>query len=262
MIKNFLKSGFFLLAFSAVAFAQEPGPFNTQDLSYPAPDQMDSFIATKVLIPQITNAYMGIQGGGTINQLNLSSDVIAKGMETVDSASKDIVTINGGLFGGYGENFGHLYVGGELGAYYNSLSKDNVFPTNIPDFAPSMSLNVEQPVILALDFMPGYLTSPYGVLFYGRVGVAESWIHMNFSNNPVYQSHQVSDTADKFSTGFRIGGGVDYYFTDWFSLRADYVYSIFKKVRATFVFDFPDFTTTQSVRLSSHQLDLGMNFHF
>lgn len=253
MRKTTLTAGLCMLLLASIASAQEPSAFNQQDLSYPNPDNMEDFVATPAPLPELPNKYIGIQIGGGLSNVKFSDSFTIDGLKTSEDMHKTVGSIIGGLFGGYGLNFNHFYAGGEVSLNYNSLSRQTG-STIIPD----ATIKLTQPVFATLDFIPGFLTQPNGTLIYGRIGVAGAFTQVKFSDN----LDSFSDSSNSFNGGLRVGLGIDHYFCDWFSLRADYAYTVFSKVTTTITPPGSGVSFQYGANPTLNQLTIGFNFHW
>lgn len=262
MRKITLTSALCMALFSSLAVAQEPGPFNEQDLNNVYPDSMENYVATTAPLPEEPNHYIGLQVGGMYSQLKFTNSVTAAGFTQAGNTSKNIGSLTGGLFGGYGLNFDHFYIGGEASVNYNSLSKSTSLALQTPAFSPNTKITVKQPVIATIDLIPGYLTRPCGTLIYGRIGAAGSFAQVKLNADSGDPNNPISDTSNNFVGGFRVGTGLDFYVVDWFSVRTDYVYSSYAKIKNTFKAKNVPLTYDYGVTPTSHQVTLGFNFHW
>jgi opacity protein-like surface antigen len=168
--------------------------------------------------------------------------------QSSSNGDRDILNYNFGLFGGYGRNFRHLYLGAELGAAYTTLNR------NI-NIGANRVISVKQPLAISLDFIPGYLLRSKDLLFYGKVGLGMRLVSLKL------QLPNVSDKTSKLQLGLRAGGGIEYFFTKNFSMRLEYLYSKYGKFGNSF--ESSGVAYDYSLKATSgHQIKLGMKFNF
>jgi len=141
-------------------------------------------------------------------------------------------------------------MGSELGAAFNMVSK------TIKDVVNTYSteLSVKQPIAAYLDFMPGYINYARDLLFYGRIGIGTGYFKLKFTN----VTNNTSNSCEKISLGWRAGLGMEYFMSDTFSLRAEYVYARYNKVSKTYE-DNNEYKLNSS---GAHQINLGVSVHF
>ncbi len=245
-------------------FADEPlSPFNKQgEVDYPAPFGKDEYLAKKAPPENRMSGYFGVDFGPNISYFNTHAAVNNRS----GSLSKAIINYGITGFGGYGGNLGHLYLGSELSLYYNFL--DNWVNSSIKDASgktTDVSVNVQQPLAVGLDFIPGYLTDSRNFLLYGRLGVGVNWTKLRFTDNTnvIPGGARPSDKSNAFVFGLRAGAGVEYFVCTNFGMRLEYTYVGYNKVSGD---PYTSSTNnTYSYRLDgvgSHQVKLGLLVHF
>lgn len=115
----------------------------------------------------------------------------------------------GGLYAGYGETFGNLYLGAEVEAEVANTNWDI-------DRSPTGRLySVEKKGSVGASVRAGYVVND-AVLLYGRAGVANSW----FDNEYSFAGSGVDET--KSEVGLRVGAGVEFAIADDVTMRLDY----------------------------------------
>jgi len=263
MQKVTLKSFILLLFCAPAALAQELGPFNTQDVDYAYPDNMNNYIATKAPVAPLDNHYIGISGGVDSSSGKFTNQFALPGfMPLTADLSETSLDYNAGIFGGYGTNFDNFYIAGEAGANYTTMYEKVTDSVTTSPFAPA-NISTRQPFTLSLDVLPGFLTNTRSVLLYGRLGIAASLVQLKLNADSGDPNNPISQSNYKCSFGARVGAGIEYFFVDAFSMRAEYVYSKYGKVNNTYSRVSPiPMTFSYSVKPSNSQINLGFNFHF
>jgi outer membrane immunogenic protein len=148
-----------------------------------------------------TGGYAGLQGGYAWTNLGVDGGVFA------------IDDLNGGLFGGYaGYNWqsGAWVFGGE--GDFNGLWNDQTFAGPFPS-----SVDIGTDWLASLRGRLGYAYDRALVFGTAGVGFAEATSDVNFGGGATLSG---SDTF----TGWTLGGGVEYAFTDNWIGRAEYRY--------------------------------------
>ncbi len=223
-------------------------------MDYPESVGQEAFYAEKAPMPSRPSGYFGIDFGP--NYSSLSSDVAFNGAPG-GTQKKGRISYNFGLYGGYGTNFGHFYLGTEAGLGYNFLDR------NILNAASGRSIlvNLKRPLMVGLDIIPGYLTDAMNVLLYGRLGLGASYTKLSFTDVTPATS-QPSDKVNKFNFGLRIGGGIDYFISDGFSFRTEYVYTNYNKVSGDDITVGSNKYSYSIPAASFHQIKFGFAGHF
>lgn len=138
------------------------------------------------------------------------------GYSVKDEFGADGVT--GGLFGGYGQTFGNIYLGGELEGSLNST--DYNYSDNSDETIKSKQ-NENYAASVRLGFLPVTNT-----LLYSRLGVIEG----RFSTNAhlVDGATTVDANRSKYLTGAQFGLGAETALQGNVHLRLDWTYDVYK----------------------------------
>lgn len=221
-------------------------PFHQQgDIDHPQPNNKESYFATKAPIESQFRGYIGLDFGSAYTFLHLK--ITKSSVEK--KPNENVLGYTGGAYGGLGANFDHFYIGAELNGAYNSLKKD----INVTLFG-SNKISITQPLIIGLDFIPGYLSDQKKFLLYGRLGISTSWF--------TFKINEISDSnANKIALGLRAGLGVEYFLSEIFSTRIEYLCNIYKKINGSYTSG----TTIYNYELASsntHQVKLSLLVNF
>ena len=266
MLQSLIRSCFVLSLIAVFpVFADEPlSTFNQHgDINYQAPLSEEEYLAEKAPVQPRPSGYFGVDFGPNITSLSTNVTVnSATGGSQSKSTKKSTISYGIGAFGGYGTNFNHLYLGTEMSVYCNFLKKDLINTGN----AYNVTVNVQQPLTVGFDFIPGYLTTSRNVLLYGRLGFGLSWMKLRLTDTAIanldVNGKPPSDKVSKFVFGLRAGAGIEYFICDNFSLRTEYTYVGYNKVSGD---DKATNANTYSYKLGgtgSHQVKLGLLVHF
>lgn len=251
MPKLILKNLFLLILIAPVAFADEPlSTFNQQsDLDYPEPLGEENYFATATLQPPAgLYRYIGINGGMDINLLKVK----LSNPTTTSSLNETPFSYNWGIYGGLCTSYKFFYIAAELSANYNTLSKK----------LSATSLNQTDEVLTkhsfgaAFDLIPGYLNEQRDFLFYGRFGVGTGLFKIRINDDP-------NSETRKFASGLRAGLGMEYFMSDSFSMRLEYVFNNYGNIKKTY--QPTNSTVNNSYELSplnTHQVNLGLTIRF
>lgn len=247
MLKSIIRSFFIVIFVTSSTFADDTlSTFNQQgDINYPEPMGEENYFATKAPLPSESFGYFGINIAGGLTSLKPAVAGSASSPQ-----NSHALNFSGGLYGGYGINFSHFYIGTELSATYNALNKS----TSANGTSGSVQLSVKQPIIVGLDLIPGYITASRSVLFYGRLGLAGSLIQLGFTD-PVNNNTK----TNKLGLGLRAGLGIEYFMGDTFSLRTEYIYNSYNKVSGS---DITQMYSYNTGTITANQINLGLSIHF
>ena len=181
-----------------------------------------------------TGFYLGIQGGYVWTDL----DVSPAGFGTSD--------LNGGMFGGYaGYNFQYgAWVFGVEGDF-NGVWNDESFTTLGP---PPVTVEVGNDWLASVRARAGY--SFDRALVFATGGVAFTRASAEVTSPGLFFS------GDKTFTGWTLGGGVEYAFTDNWLGRAEYRYYGFNNE------DLDGAGPLSSVDLDSQTVSVGIAYKF
>jgi opacity protein-like surface antigen len=265
-----LSNCFILSLFASfLAFADdEPlSTFNTSgDINYQEYLAEEDYLAARAPMESSTSWYFGADFGPNITSLTTKATYGSGGNPryTVDSKQKQIVSYGVTGFLGFGGNINHLYLGSELSGFYNFLNKNihTEANTSSTSTATDIAVQIQQPITLGLDFIPGYLTDSRNFLIYGRIGLGVNWSKLLATS--ITNTSISTDKTNKFVFGIRLGAGIEYFITDNFGIRFEYVYVGYKKVNGD-TYNDSSGTNTYSYSLSGtglHQAKLGLLIHF
>ena len=225
------------------------GTFHEQDSTIaPPPHIKESYFATLAPMPGESSKYLGINGGMGSNHLTVLSTI-------ANHEDNDDRSLNGhvGLFGGYGKNYQHFYLGAEVSTDYNFIKRDFIMEIDGKD----MTMKVRQPLTFTLDIIPGYLVRSRDLLFYGRAGLAMGLYNVTLSDDVPLGTF---NSMRKYNLGPRMGLGVEYFMTKNFSLLAEYLYTRHGKLERLFVYN--DEGSYSLDKLDDHQVKIGLSINF
>ncbi len=255
-----------------------------------------------------TNSYSGFYAGGSIG----AGIMLGKGREFTSTLFSFPVSVpptsiglsqdrhfsiksnkfEGVLFGGYGIDCGWLYLGAELFINGNRgknqvgefATSPQIFPPAINTASTTTVTVVKvKPFGFGIDLRPGVLLTDETLLF-ARIGVVRKKINVtsqvdatNFNSNPTFSETlpiSLSVNRHKHSSVFRVGGGIEQFICDSLSLRMDYVYSHYGKVRSenstsaavnstTFgVLGTATLSSVTRLKLYNHSVLLGLSYYW
>ena len=254
MLKLIVKSFFITILIVVPVFANdELSTFHRQgDFDYPEPIGQEAYFATGVSLSNKTYAYFGFNLGSNFTPLKSEITVDTQ----LESQKKDALGLELGIYSGYGAHIGHWYLGGELNlatGYLKRTIKDTVNSKDI-------KLDIKQPLIVSFDFIPGFTNISRSVLIYGRLGLIASSSKVEFSETTAESCAGVCSKDNKMVFGFRAGMGIEYFMSDTFSIRTEYIYNRYGKLSGDYVG-----TTSYVYKIKpfgSHQVNLGLSIHF
>ncbi|MEI8055381.1 MAG: outer membrane beta-barrel protein [bacterium] len=242
--------------------------FNRQgnSLEQPKPNAEENFFATRAPIEATLRRYFGVSLGSSFVTLKptitATSSANTSGQQPPDSQSLDPSTPKlswgANLYGGCGANIDHFYIGAELSGGYNTLKYDQ--STNNFKYNNNTTITFKQPLNLGLDFMPGYITPQKDFLFYGRIGLAAGLFNIRINNS-------INSSINKFLLGWRAGFGMEYFISETFSTRFDYVFTNYNNMNNTYTSKSGDKAepTIYSYKINSphtQQINLGLTINF
>lgn len=176
---------------------------------------------------------------------------------------------SGGIFGGYGKRFDHLYLG--LEASLHSLSLDDSRSETVTYLtAPPNRFTIRQSIKSDWE---GTLRARFGVaqsnwLAYltGGVAVTQAKYSTSFSDNFV-SGAAGSDSNSKTLYGWAAGLGAEYMVSRTLSIRGEYLYSDFGRVKTSSLVRNPSFPTLSnrlesSADLTTYILSIGLAYRF
>ncbi|MFZ3227957.1 MAG: outer membrane beta-barrel protein [Xanthobacteraceae bacterium] len=102
-------------------------------------------------------------------------------------------------------------------------------------------------------------------LFYATGGAAFTTLHGNFQFSETFFNSAETASVSAAKTGYTVGGGVETYLWQHWSVKAEYLFVDFGNVSAFGVdtgVPFPFYSFTHSVNLKLNIARLGLNYHF
>lgn len=184
-------------------------------------------------------AYIGAEGG--YEGFNIKGSAVGTNALAGDSGSINFGAegVNGGLFAGYGKQFGKLYLGVEGEADIGSTTSNN----NIILTAGTLTANASHKYDLAASLRPGFMLND-STLIYTRAGIVSSGFNGNGNNGSITL------------TGFRTGLGAETVISSNITARFDWAYSAYQSHTLTY----PDGTVSLSPDSSTLRIGLAYNF--
>jgi opacity protein-like surface antigen len=268
MLKFILKFLFILIQVIPAAFADADADtdaddtlssFNKQgdELKYPKPSAEESFFAMRAPMEVTLRRYFGLNAGANFVTLKPTiADSSTRGTDSQSlSSNSPRLSWGANAYGGIGANFDHFYIGAELSGGYNTLKYDQITTKFCQN--PQTTVTFKQPLNLGFDLMPGYITSQKDFLFYGRLGLATSLFNIKINNNS-------NSSVNKFLVGWRAGLGMEYFISEAFSTRFEYVFTSYHNVNQTYVSNDP-WRNIYSYKITSphtQQINLGLTINF
>lgn len=157
--------------------------------------------------------YRGLYAGGQVGHDALSTwSTGPRDAGTTLTANFGDLGYTGGVFGGYGVQFGNFYVGGELEAELGKTHSDHEREGGGRTFA------VEKQWSYGASLRGGYVVNNTA-LIYARVGVVQTRFQVDFSRGSNSLSSQYNET------GLRFGGGMEIPVSNNFIARLDYTHT-------------------------------------
>lgn len=223
--------------------------------------------------------WSGFYAGGLIGAIDSSSDVsmvvgTPKYLDATDARQiarsgthqLDQSTASGGLFVGYGKQFGNVLIGIEASANSLSLHKEYV-TTETYESLPSAQMTRKKSV--SADWMAGLRLrlgwAEQNWLAYVTAGIAATRLRLDstFSDN-AFNGYSQASTSD-WVTGTSLGFGGEYALTRNWSLRGEYLYTKFGSVSTE-----SEVTSTNNsggtlihkADLDNHGVFLGASYRF
>lgn len=223
--------------------------------------------------------WSGLYAGGFVGATDNRSDVsmlvgTSKYLNTTDARQiarsgthqLDQSAASGGLFVGYGKQFGNVLVGIEASANSLSLSKKYV-TTETYETLPSKQMTRRKSV--SADWMAGLRLrlgwAEQNWLTYVTGGIATTRLRLDstFSDN-AFNGYSHASTSD-WVTGTSLGFGGEYALTRNLSLRGEYLYTRFgsvsteSEVTST---NYPGGTLVHKADLDNHGLFVGLSYRY
>ncbi len=164
--------------------------------------------------------YLGALLGGDYNRLDTDFSLNAKSTSIHTNSHESRFGFRPGLYGGFGWNWRHLYLGLELSANYHWL--------NIKDhdrYASNYSADFKKTeyTTAVSDVLIGYLTRNRSWLYYLKFGMGTDWDKINCTiyngTNQLY-----SKTRSHLNFKWEGGLGAEWMCTNNFSIRYELLY--------------------------------------
>lgn len=176
----------------------------------------------------------------------------------------------GGVLGGFGQQWGTLYLGIEGSA--NSLDFDGsrtsgaVYVSNSTGrFSHTVSVSADWQATLrarlgfAYDRWLGYVT--------GGAAMTKVKLDASYTDNFLGAGARGHSTSDETRLGFVVGAGGEYALTDSWTARVEYLYADYGKMSTAAVVANPAFPTFSNdldttLNLRSHIVSFGLHYRF
>lgn len=214
-----------------------------------APEAIASYIAHAPLPTVQSGTYLGVQAFLMRGSFSRKTSNAVNTDVTFNSGSK----IGGSLFGGIDDVIGNWYMAGELAGVIGNWKADNNFTSS-----SNSKVSYKMLYTVNLDFKPGYIINQHILLFL-TLGATGGFL----------QGKPSVDAAIAGTNGFwrilygpRVGGGIDYYFTDKFSVRLDYAYNYYLNAKYTYTDTVGAKTYSNKFGATNNQFGLGFLYHF
>jgi opacity protein-like surface antigen len=178
----------------------------------------------------------------------------------------DQTAASGGLFVGYGKQFGNVLVGIEASANSLSLSKEYV-TTETYETVPTAQMTRRKSV--SADWMAGLRLrlgwAEHNWLTYVTAGIATTRLKLDSSlSDNAFNGYSQASTSE-WVTGTSLGFGGEYALTKNWSLRGEYLYTKFGSISTE-----SEVTSTNNsggtlihkADLDNHGVFLGATYHF
>lgn len=198
-----------------------------------------TFLATNAYASPFNGAYIGAEGGYegfSVKGTGIGTNALAGDSADINFGAEGA---NGGLFAGYGKQFGKLYLGIEGEADVGSATSNN----NIILTTGTLTANASHKYDLAASLRPGFMLND-STLLYARAGVVSSGFDGNGNNGSITL------------TGFRTGLGAETVISSNITARVDWAYSSYQ----SHTFTYPDGTVNLSPDSSTFRVGLAYNF--
>jgi opacity protein-like surface antigen len=223
--------------------------------------------------------WSGFYAGGLIGATDSRSDVsmlvgTPKYLDATDARQiarsgthqLDQTAASGGLFVGYGKQFGNVLVGIEASANSLSLSKEYV-TTETYETVPTAQMTRRKSV--SADWMAGLRLrlgwAEHNWLTYVTAGIATTRLKLDSSlSDNAFNGYSQASTSE-WVTGTSLGFGGEYALTKNWSLRGEYLYTKFGSISTE-----SEVTSTNNsggtlihkADLDNHGVFLGATYHF
>lgn len=165
--------------------------------------------------------YRGFYAGGQVGHdamTNLATGPRDAG--TTLTADFGDLGYTAGVFGGYGFQFGNVYIGGELEAELGKTHSDH------ERVGGGRSFLLDKQWSYGAGVRAGYVVNNTALL-YGRIGLVQSGFQVDFARG------DNSLTAQYTKTGLRFGGGMEFPATNNLIVRLDYTHTAYPEFSLT-----------------------------
>lgn len=188
--------------------------------------------------------------------------------EAGDGRVKD-TSFSGGVFGGFGRQLDNVYVGVE--ASLQSLSMDDARSQTVTYItAPSSTFNIRQSIKAdwegTLRARLGMVRGGWLTYVTGGAAITRAKYSTTFSDNFLLGASG-RDSTTKTLYGWTLGVGAEYALSRTLSVRGDYLYSDFGRVKTSSVISSPSFPGSSnllnsSADLNTYSLSVGLAYRF
>lgn len=178
--------------------------------------------------------------------------------------------LSGGVFGGFGRQFGNLYLGLEASA--NTLGFDEtrtsgaVYLSNAAG-AFTQELSVKADWQATMRARLGWAQDRWLVYLTGGAAVARIQLDAAFSDDFLGVGARGGNSTKETKLGWIVGLGGEYALNGNWSIRGDYLYADYGKVDTSYTVTnpvFPVFANTlkSSAQFKTQTLSIGMSYRF
>ena len=157
----------------------------------------------------------------------------------------------GGLFVGAGGETDRFYFGAELQVSANNAHGE-IFNGTLLDS------KIKMPSSLSLDIRPGYFVVDKKALAFMRLGVSGGKLESS-SDNVIKND---SNLLDNFVVGWRAGLGTEFYCSDSFSIRGEYIFTNYANHDLNFYNPSTGLTDSIGFKTRTNQFMLGFAYNF
>lgn len=201
-----------------------------------------------------TGGYVGLQAGYSFGRDKTAEYLTATGAFTGLQWSYKANSALGGLYAGANYQFGSIVLGADADISYTNTSGGFVDPPALP-LNPGGAGRLTHHWAGALRARAGFAYDR--LLIYAAGGLAFGSFKYRYTNGTTL----VNETTTSTRTGWTVGGGVEYAFTNNWIGRAEYRFTNFGKFYYASVTAFPGLLTgSQNPRF--HTLRAGISYKF
>lgn len=175
-----------------------------------------------------------------------------------------------GLFGGFGQQFGNLYLGIEASA--NSLSFDEshrsgavYLSSPASEFSNELSVTADWQAMLRARL--GWAQERWLVYMTGGAAITQIKLDASFADNFLGTGARGRDSSKETKLGWVLGLGGEYALSESWAIRGEYLYADYGKVDTSAQVTNPAFPTLanqlkSSAELKTQTLSAGLSYRF